>query len=215
MTTESIYDRIGLLKVIPVVAIESSEHALPLADVLCEEGLPVVEITFRTEAAAQAIEKLHRERTELLVGAGTILTVDNLHRAVECGAAFGVAPGFNAAVVEEALKIGFPFAPGIMTPSDVEAALSLGIHVLKYFPAEAAGGLAFLNSIAAPYAHTGVRFIPTGGINGNNFKEYIENKFVLAVGGTWIARRDVIAAGKWNEIAENCRQIAALRQSVR
>ncbi len=200
-----VYKKIGELKVVPVIAIEQAEAALPLADALIEGGLPVAEITFRTEAAADVILKLKKERPEMLIGAGTILTLENLRKAVDCGAAFGVAPGFNPRIVEESLKLNFPFAPGIMTPSDVEAALSFGLKVLKFFPAEAAGGTKFLKSLSAPYAHAGVKFIPTGGVNQQNLLDYLALEVVLAVGGTWIAKKDDIAAGNWEKIKQNCR----------
>jgi 2-dehydro-3-deoxyphosphogluconate aldolase/(4S)-4-hydroxy-2-oxoglutarate aldolase len=207
---DTVYQKIESSKVVPVVAIDKVHNALPLADALIEGGLPVAEITFRTTAAAKVIELLRTKRPELLVGAGTILTVENLYKAKESGAAFGVAPGFNSKVAEAALNIDFPFAPGIMIPSDIEGALSLGIRILKYFPAESAGGLKFLKSIYAPYAHTDIRFIPTGGINKNNAADYLSFDAVLAVGGTWIATRDAIAAGDWQTIKQNCRDIISV-----
>ena len=200
-----IHLRIGSLGVVPVVAIDDPESALPLADALIEGDLPSAEVTFRTTAAAAVIEKMAAGRPDMLLGAGTILNTEDLRRAAGCGAAFGVAPGFNPEVVREALKIGFPFSPGVMTPSDIEGAMSFGIKVLKFFPAGAAGGVKMLSSISAPYAHLGVKFIPTGGVNQENMKTYLEQKTVLAIGGTWIATREDIAAGRWNAIRENCR----------
>ena len=207
---EKAYERIAALGVIPVIAIEDVAMALPLADALAEGGLPGAEITFRTEAAAAVIERISRERPDMLVGAGTILTTDNLMRAVECGASFGVAPGFSPAIVARALDLKFPFSPGVMTPTDIESALSRGVKLLKFFPAGAAGGVAMLKSIAAPYLHTGVRFIPTGGINQANLSEHFALKAVVAVGGTWIATADDIAAKRWNQICDNCRNAVAV-----
>lgn len=207
---ERVYERIAALRIIPVIAIEDVAAALPLADALAEGGLPAAEITFRTDAAAAVIERIARERPEILVGAGTILTAGNLMRAVECGATFGVAPGFNPAIVGRALELKFPFSPGVMTPTDIESALSRGVKFLKFFPAGAAGGVPMLKSIAAPYLHTGVRFIPTGGINQANLSEYLALKAVVAVGGTWIATADDIAAKRWNQIRDNCRNAVAL-----
>lgn len=204
MEWHSIYDKIAEFKIVPVIAIEKKELALPLADALIEGGLAVAEITFRTDAAAEVISVLHKQRPQLLIGAGTILNSENLEKARDCGAVFGVAPGFNSKVVEMAMKINFPFSPGIMTPSDIEAALSFGLKVLKFFPAEAAGGVNMLKSIAAPYIHLGVRFVPTGGINIGNVQNYLEHKFVLAVGGTWIAKKEDISAGNWQQIKKNC-----------
>ncbi|MCK4823906.1 bifunctional 4-hydroxy-2-oxoglutarate aldolase/2-dehydro-3-deoxy-phosphogluconate aldolase, partial [bacterium] len=138
-------------KIIPVIGIEKMDDVLPLADSLTEGGLPLIEITFRTKIAPEAIKLLQKERPEMLIGAGTVLTNDELELAIDNGAAFGVAPGFNPKIVEEALKNNFFFMPGILTPSDLEAALSMGINVFKFFPAEAAGGVKYLKSLSAPY----------------------------------------------------------------
>jgi len=205
MNVTAVNEKLGGIRIVPVVAIESVDSAVPLADALAEGGLPVAEITFRTEAAAEVMEKLRKERPDVMVGAGTILTVEDLRRAKDSGAVFGVAPGLNPAVVEEALKLGFPFAPGVMTPSDVEAGLGFGLKVLKLFPAGAAGGTSYLKSLAAPYAHTGVKFIPTGGVNRDNLGDYLGMATVLAVGGTWIAKKDAIAGGDWDTIKANAR----------
>jgi len=207
MNPQDTVEEIGRLKVVPVVAIDDAEAALPLADALAEGGLGVAEITFRTAAGAAVIKKIADQRPKMLVGAGTILTVENLRRAKDCGAVFGVAPGFNPRIAEEAIKLGFPFFPGVMTPTDIEAALALKLNVLKFFPAEAAGGLTMLKALGEPYKHMGVRFIPTGGVNIENFREYLGVETVLAVGGTWVARRPDIAAGQWDKIKANCRQI--------
>ena len=205
MDATVVIERIGAGGVVPVVAIESVESAVPFADALIAGGLPVAEVTFRTAAAADVMVKLRKERPDIMVGAGTILTVENLRKAVDAGAVFGVAPGFNTKVVEEALKLGFPFAPGVMTPTDVEQGLALGIKLLKFFPAGAAGGPKYLKSIAAPYLHTGVKFIPTGGVSADNMTDYLAMDAVLAVGGTWIAKKDAIAAGEWEKITANAR----------
>ena len=214
MNVIDVYEKIGKLKVLPVIAIDTVESALPLADALIAGGLPVAEITFRTSAAAEVLRTLKKERPELMLGAGTVLNVETLHRARECGATFALAPGFNPAVVAEAIRIGLPFAPGVMTPSEVEEALSLGLKVLKFFPAGDAGGPRMLNSLSGPYAHTGVRFIPTGGVTIDNLKDYLAVKTVLAVGGTWIAKREDIAAGNWDRIRNNCREVVAQVQPL-
>lgn len=193
------------LGVIPVIAIDSAEHALPLADALIAGGLPAAEITFRTAAAAEVIRTLRRERPQLLLGAGTILTLEQFAKARDCGAAFGVAPGFNPAVAQAAVKDGWDFCPGVMTPSEIENAMALGLNVLKFFPAELAGGLKMIKALAGPYGHTGLKFIPTGGVTQENLPAYLAEKTVLAVGGTWIAKKETIAAGKWDEITANCR----------
>ena len=202
-----VYSRIAEFGVIPVISIDDPGKAVELADALAEGGLPVAEITFRTEAGQAAIGVIAKQRPDILLGAGTILTVDQLRAAHDAGATFGVSPGLNPKVVAEAQRMGFPFAPGVMTPSDVEAGLDAGLKVLKFFPAEAVGGLKTLKALAGPYKHTGVQFIPTGGINAENFTAYLALEVVLAVGGSWVAKRDDIAAGDWEQIAANCRQI--------
>lgn len=207
---QDIYERIGTLRIVPVIAIEDLDAALPLADALAEGGLPAAEITFRTKAAAMVIERIAKRRPEVLVGAGTVLTEENLRHAAGCGAAFGVAPGFNPKIVSQAIEMKFPFSPGVLTPSEIEGALSLGVRVLKFFPAEAAGGVNMLKSIAAPYLHMGVKFLPTGGVKQDNLRDYLEVKAVLAVGGTWLASREDIASKRWSVITDNCRSAVAL-----
>jgi len=209
MTSQEVQDFIYKLGVVPVVAIDSADAAIPFADALIAGGLPLAEITFRTKAAADVMRTLRDERPDVLVGAGTVLTVDHVYLAKECGAKFAVAPGFNPEVVKAAMEIGLPFAPGIMTPSDVEGALAMGLKFMKFFPAGDAGGPKMLKSLSGPYAHTGVKFMPTGGVTVANLCDYLAIPTVLAVGGTWIAKSDAIAAGDWSGIAENCR--AALK----
>lgn len=211
MKPNEFISRITGLGVIPVIAIERAEHALALADALIAGGLPVAEITFRTSAAAEVIAKLANARRELLVGAGTIITKDNLLAAVKAGAQFCVAPGLNAEIVEMAADHGVIFIPGVATPTEIEQALALGCTTLKFFPAEALGGPRMLEAIYAPYQHTGVKFVPTGGIGPANLAQYLTCKAVIAVGGTWIAKKDDIAAGAWNEITRRC---AAAREVV-
>jgi 2-dehydro-3-deoxyphosphogluconate aldolase/(4S)-4-hydroxy-2-oxoglutarate aldolase len=197
-------------KIIPVIAIEKMDDVLPLADSLTEGGLPLIEITFRTKIAPEAIKLLQKERPEMLIGAGTVLTNDELELAIDNGAAFGVAPGFNPKIVEEALKNNFFFMPGILTPSDLEAALSMGINVFKFFPAEAAGGVKYLKSLSAPYTHKNIQFIPTGGINIQNLKDYLDLKEVIAVGGTWLAKATDIDTRQWDMIIKKCQAAKSL-----
>jgi 2-dehydro-3-deoxyphosphogluconate aldolase/(4S)-4-hydroxy-2-oxoglutarate aldolase len=198
--------------VVPVIAIDSLDAALPLADALLGGGLPLVEITFRTAAAADVIRRLTAERPQLLVGAGTVLTAENLEAAVQCGAKFGVAPGLNPQIVRRAREVGLPFVPGVATPSEIEQAMALGCRVLKFFPAEALGGVAMLQALTAPYAHTGVRFVPTGGVGPANLKSYLDLPQVAAVGGTWLAKKEDLAAGRWLVIRERCAEAAAVAQ---
>lgn len=215
MASDSVFQRIADCGVVPVIAIDSVEAALPLADALLEGGLPVVEITFRTAAAAEAIEKICRQRPELLVGAGTVLTVKNLEAASACGARFGVAPGLNPDIVEQAARLDLPFVPGICTPSDIERALTLGCTVQKFFPAEPSGGVEMIKALSAPYGHTGVRFMPTGGVNMNNLESYLTVQTVVAVGGTWIAKKEDMAGGKWTEIRDRCRKAVEAVKRIR
>jgi 2-dehydro-3-deoxyphosphogluconate aldolase/(4S)-4-hydroxy-2-oxoglutarate aldolase len=203
---KTIYKKLEKSKIIPVIAIENSSDALPLADALLEGGVSVIEITFRTDAAAEVISLLNEKRPDMIVGAGTILSIEQLRAAKRCGAAFGVSPGLNPGVLKEAAKLDFPFSPGITTPTDIEKALSYNIKTLKFFPAEAAGGVDMLKAISGPYSHKGIRFIPTGGINQFNMKDYLNMKEVLAVGGSWLARQNVISMGRWSEITNNCKE---------
>jgi 2-dehydro-3-deoxyphosphogluconate aldolase/(4S)-4-hydroxy-2-oxoglutarate aldolase len=215
MEKQKLIDLIEGYGVIPVIVMESPDQAMPLADALIEGGLPVAEITFRTQAAAHVIEALTKNRPELIVGAGTILSVENLLKAQACGAAFGVSPGFNPRIVEKAFELNFPFFPGIMTPTDIERALSAGVRILKFFPAEATGGLHMLEALSAPYEHLGVRFIPTGGINIHNLESYLRSKSVLGVGGTWIADKDAVSLRQWNTIKENVGLVKKIVSPIR
>jgi 2-dehydro-3-deoxyphosphogluconate aldolase/(4S)-4-hydroxy-2-oxoglutarate aldolase len=201
--------------VVPVIAIDDAGSALALADALIEGGLPVAEITFRTAAAAEVISKIARERPEVILGAGTVLTAENVRRATDAGARFGVAPGVNPDVVCEASRLGLPFVPGVVTPSEVEQALSLGAKVLKFFPAEAFGGLKVIKALAAPYVHMGVKFMPTGGVTTTNLADYLSADIIACVGGTWIASREAIAEKKWAQIRDNCRAAVELASKVR
>ena len=199
------------LGVVPVIAIEDAERAEPLADALVAGGLPIAEITFRTSAAAEVIARLSRRRPDLLVGAGTVLTVEQLLAARDAGARFALAPGFSAEVVEKAREVGLPFFPGVMTPSEVQGALRCGARVMKFFPAQQAGGPEMLKSLAAPFAFHGVRFIPTGGVKLATLDTWLAVRAVVAVGGTWIATPEAIAAGDWAAIRGHA---AAAREAV-
>ncbi len=204
-----LFAKIEAAGVVPVIAIEDEAHALPLADALLEGGLPVVEITFRTPAAAAVMARLSAERPGLLVGAGTVLDRASVEAARAAGASFGLAPGFDAAVVAEARAAGLPFAPGVMTPSELGAALALGVRLLKFFPAGIAGGPAALEGIAAPFRHLGPRFIPTGGVTEATLGDWLRDPAVLAVGGTWVARPADMRGGRWGEISARARAAVA------
>lgn len=209
------FQKAAELGVVPVIAIERAADAVPLADALLEGGLPIAEITFRTQAAAEVIAVLADKRPELLVGAGTVLSPEALDAAVAAGARFGLAPGFDAEIVRAAQAKGFAFAPGVMTPSDLSAAARHDITLAKFFPASAAGGPAMLDAISAPFAHLGMRFIPTGGISQDSMDEWLKLKSVAAIGGTWIARKDDIGDGRWQEIAGRAKRAVARAREIR
>jgi 2-dehydro-3-deoxyphosphogluconate aldolase/(4S)-4-hydroxy-2-oxoglutarate aldolase len=215
MTHEELLQTMKKYGVVPVIAIESAEAALPLADALAEGGLPVAEITFRTAAGGEVIARIGKDRPNVILGAGTVLSVENLRAAKAAGARFGVAPGTNPDIVAEANRLGLPFIPGVVTPSEVEKALSLGARLLKFFPAEASGGLAMIKALAAPYGHLGVKFMPTGGVSQANLEEYLKNEAVLCVGGTWIASKELIKEKKWAEIRDNCRKAMEVVRKLR
>jgi 2-dehydro-3-deoxyphosphogluconate aldolase/(4S)-4-hydroxy-2-oxoglutarate aldolase len=215
MDQKELFEKMEQCGVVPVIAIESKELALPMVDALVKGGLPVAEITFRTEAAADVIALLKKERPDVFLGAGTITSVDQLMKAQDCGAVFGVTPGFNPDVVKKAVKIGFPLFPGVLTPSEIEQGLSMGLKVLKYFPAEASGGVSMLKAVSGPYSHLGLRFIPTGGINIKNLEDYLRLPQVIVCGGTWIAKKDVISARKWDEIERHAAEVVQLVSKIR
>lgn len=201
--------------VVPVIAIDDASQALPLADALAAGGLPIAEITLRTPAACDAIAAIARHRPNIRIGAGTLLNESQVDAAILAGATFGLAPGFDPDVVSHAQKRGLSFAPGIMTPTDIQAALRRDCELLKFFPAMSAGGPAMLRNLSAPYSHTGVRYNPTGGVNPDNLHEWLSIPEVAAVGGTWIATRKDISAGNWQRIEANARDAAALVQNCR
>jgi len=215
MTSTDIFTNIAAHGVVPVLALENVADALPLADALIAGGLPILEVTFRTAAAAEIIKTISHERRQILVGAGTVLTAANLEAAKASGAAFAVAPGLNPKIVKLAQELELPFIPGIATPSDIECGLDLGCHFLKFFPAEAAGGLRMLEAFSAPYAHTGVRFMPTGGVNPANLDGYLKHSAVAAVGGTWIAKKEDLARRNWEEVRDRCRAVVEMVRRFR
>lgn len=212
---KQLFDKMKGYGVVPVIAIDSVDDALPMADAMIEGGLPCAEITFRTDAAAKVIETIAKKRPEMVVGAGTILSVENLKRAQDAGAAFGVAPGLNPKILEEAAKLNFPFVPGVVTPSEVEQALSFGVTVLKFFPAGPSGGIEMIKALYAPYGHMGIQFMPTGGVKPENLGDYLSNPAVPFAGGTWIAKKDMIARKEWDTIKNNCKKAVELVQTIR
>ena len=186
--------------IIPVVVLNDAKDAAPLAKALCEGGLPCAEVTFRTEAAEECIRIMTREFPEMFVGAGTVLTTEQVDRAVEAGAKFIVSPGLNPKVVKYCIEKGVPVTPGVCTPSEVEQAIELGLEVVKFFPAEPAGGLNMIKAMAAPYVN--MKFMPTGGINPKNVREYLAYDKIFACGGSWMVKGSLVEAGEFDKIKE-------------
>ncbi|EGQ8919821.1 bifunctional 4-hydroxy-2-oxoglutarate aldolase/2-dehydro-3-deoxy-phosphogluconate aldolase [Vibrio parahaemolyticus] len=204
----SIKEQLKALKVIPVIAIDKAEDIIPLGKVLAENGLPAAEITFRSAAAAEAIRLLRETQPDMLIGAGTVLNREQAIAAKEAGATFIVSPGFNPNTVKACQEIGIDIVPGVNNPSTVEAALEMGLTTLKFFPAEASGGINMVKSLLAPY--TDIELMPTGGINPANIKDYLAIPRVLACGGTWMVDKKLIEAGNWEGLARLTREAVAL-----
>jgi 2-dehydro-3-deoxyphosphogluconate aldolase / (4S)-4-hydroxy-2-oxoglutarate aldolase len=207
-------DRILAKRIVPVVVLDRVESAEPLAEALLAGGLDIMEITFRTAAAEESIRRIATRFPEILLGAGTLLEKEQLQRAKDAGAVFGLAPGLNPNIVAHASAIGLRFSPGVMTPSDVELALSLGCKLLKFFPAESAGGVNMLKALAGPYGHTGVKFIPTGGVSSGNLASYLKLPVVAAIGGSWMVDKQLVNDGKWAEITRITREALAAAAEV-
>ena len=189
----------------PVIVIEDAEDAEPLAEALLAGGIDIIEVTFRTAAAADAITRIKKTFPDILLGAGTVLTSEQVDRAIDAGAGFGLAPGLNPDVVERFRSRGGTFIPGVMTPSEIEKGLLLGCEFLKFFPAGTAGGVAALKALSGPYSATGVKFCPTGGINPDNMVDYLKLPIVASVGGSWIATKQQIADKDWAAITAQAR----------
>ncbi|MDF4868234.1 bifunctional 4-hydroxy-2-oxoglutarate aldolase/2-dehydro-3-deoxy-phosphogluconate aldolase [Vibrio parahaemolyticus] len=204
----SIKEQLKALKVIPVIAIDKAEDIIPLGKVLVENGLPAAEITFRSAAAVEAIRLLRENQPDMLIGAGTVLNREQAIAAKEAGATFIVSPGFNPNTVKACQEIGIDIVPGVNNPSTVEAALEMGLTTLKFFPAEASGGINMVKSLLAPY--TDIELMPTGGINPANIKDYLAVPRVLACGGTWMVDKKLIEAGNWEKLARLTREAVAL-----
>jgi 2-dehydro-3-deoxyphosphogluconate aldolase/(4S)-4-hydroxy-2-oxoglutarate aldolase len=187
-------------RLVCVAVIDKPDDAVPLAEALLAGGLNVMEVTFRTSTAADSIKRIRQGLPQMAIGAGTLLAADQVQRAVDAGAQFGVSPGLNESVLAAAGKNRIPFFPGVMTPTEVDRALNLGWKQLKFFPAEAAGGVAMLKALAGPFAHTGVQFIPTGGINAANLANYLAVPQVAAIGGSWMAERKLVVEKAWTKI---------------
>ncbi|MDR0198029.1 MAG: bifunctional 4-hydroxy-2-oxoglutarate aldolase/2-dehydro-3-deoxy-phosphogluconate aldolase [Oscillospiraceae bacterium] len=205
--------RINVCGIVPVIKLNDAGNAVPLADALFAGGIDVMEITFRTPAARDAIERVSRSRPEMLVGAGTVLNEETLNAAKDAGAKFIVSPGLNPATVRVAQNAGLPIIPGVLTPTEIELGLSLGIEVFKFFPAENFGGISAVHAIAAPYGN--IKFVPTGGINADNASDYFKSDKVFAVGGSWMVTEELTDSGDWAEITRLTREATTLLKIIR
>lgn len=205
--------QIGLTGIVPVVVLNKAADAVPLAESLVSGGLPCAEVTFRTDAAEESIRAIAKNFPQMLVGAGTVLTTEQVDRALDAGAKFIVSPGLNPKVVEHCMKKGVPITPGIMTPTELEVALGFGLDVVKFFPAENAGGLKMIKAMSAPY--TMMRFMPTGGITAANVREYLACDKILACGGSWMVKSDLVSAGNFAEIERLSREASAIVRETR
>ncbi len=203
-----IMERLSTYGIVPVIKIDRVEDAIPLAKALCDGGLPVAEITFRTACAEEAIRQITSAVPEMLVGAGTVLTCEQADRAIDAGAAFIVSPGLNPKVVKHVQSQGIPMLPGCSSPTDIETALELGLDTVKFFPAEAAGGLKMIKAMSAPY--TGVKFMPTGGINESNMLSYLQFSKIIACGGSFMVNEDLIRNGEFDKITDLTRRAVQL-----
>ena len=209
----NIVETLGKAGIVPVIVIEKEEQAVPLAKALVKGGLPVLEVTFRTKAAAGAIAAIRKEVPEAVVGAGTLLTPQMVKDAKAAGAVFGVAPGFDPVVMAAAKAEGLPMCPGIATASELSQALTAGCEMVKFFPAEAAGGVKMIKNLLGAFRFTGVRFMPTGGINPSNVADYLAVPEIVCCGGTWIVPKDALAANDWAAIEKLAAEAAELVRS--
>ena len=201
------------LGLIPVVVLDDAKDAKPLAEALCEGGLPCAEETFRTDAAQDGIRIISEEYPDMLVGAGTVLTIDQVERAVWAGAKFIVSPGFDPEIVDYCLKKEIPVFPGCITPSEIAQAVKRGLRTVKFFPAAQSGGVGMINALAAPYV--GLKFMPTGGVNPKNLSEYLSCKSVIACGGSWMVKGELVRAGEFDKIKEMTKEAVALVKEIR
>lgn len=211
----SLAQRIEECGIVAVLIIDRVEDAVPLAEALLAGGVNAMELTLRTPAAIDSLKAIRAGVPDMLAGVGTILTTDQVKQVVDAGGAFGVAPGVNPRILTAAREAGLPFAPGILTPSDIEVSLEHGCKILKFFPAEPSGGLSYLKAMAAPYAHLGLKFVPLGGVNAKNMASYLADPSIAALGGSWLAPRELIKATEWEKITALAAEAVAIIKSTR
>lgn len=203
-----VLSKIQMMGIVPVVKLDDAKDAVPLAKALCDGGLACAEVTFRTEAAEESIRLMSEAFPDMLIGAGTVLTTEQVDKAVNAGATFIVSPGLNPKVVRYCTERNIPITPGCSTPSDIEAAIELGLDVVKFFPAEAAGGLSMIKAMAGPYVN--MKFMPTGGINVSNLNSYLDFSKIIACGGSWMVKDELIKTGSFDKITELTRQAISM-----
>lgn len=199
--------------VVPVVVLNDADDAIPLADALIKGGLPCAEVTFRTDAAEESIRRICESFPDMLVGAGTVLTTEQVERAHKAGAKFIVSPGFDPEIIDYCISIGLPVLPGCITPSEIAQAVKRGLKVVKFFPAEQSGGVAMIKAMAAPYSM--VKFMPTGGISTKNLADYLSCDKILCCGGSWMVKEDLIKSGSFDKITDMTKEATALASSIR
>ncbi len=199
--------------VVPVVVLNDAVDAIPLADALIKGGLPCAEVTFRTDAAEESIRRICESFPDMLVGAGTVLTTEQVERAYKAGAKFIVSPGFDPEIIDYCISIGLPVLPGCITPSEIAQAVKRGLKVVKFFPAEQSGGVAMIKAMAAPYSM--VKFMPTGGISTKNLADYLSCDKILCCGGSWMVKKDLIKSGSFDKITDMTKEATALARSIR
>lgn len=199
--------------VVPVVVLNNADDAVPLADALIKGGLPCAEVTFRTDAAEESIRRICESFPDMLVGAGTVLTTEQVERAYKAGAKFIVSPGFDPEIIDYCISIGLPVLPGCITPSEIAQAVKRGLKVVKFFPAEQSGGVAMIKAMAAPYSM--VKFMPTGGISTKNLADYLSCDKILCCGGSWMVKEDLIKSGSFDKITDMTKEATALASSIR
>ena len=209
----AVLEKFQKIGIIPVVVLDDAKDAEALGNALMEGGLPAAEVTFRTEAAEESIRIMAEKFPDMLVGAGTVLTTEQVDRAVAAGAKFIVSPGLNPKVVKYCIEKNIPVTPGTQTPTEMEQAIELGLDIVKFFPAEPAGGLKMIKAVSAPY--TMLKFMPTGGINAENVKEYLAYDKILACGGSWMVKKDMIKNGEFDKIKEMVAEAAATVKEIR
>ncbi|MCQ2982069.1 MAG: bifunctional 4-hydroxy-2-oxoglutarate aldolase/2-dehydro-3-deoxy-phosphogluconate aldolase [Treponemataceae bacterium] len=210
---EEMMKQIEAMRVVPVVVLEDAKDAEPLAHALCDGGLPCAEVTFRTAAAEESIKRMTAACPDMLVGAGTVLTTAQVDKAVAAGAKFIVSPGFDPEIVDYCLAKNIPVFPGCITPSEIAQAVKRGLKVVKFFPAAQFGGVATIKALAAPYV--GLKFMPTGGVSASNLADYLSCKSIIACGGSWMVKGDMIKAGEFDKIREMTAEAVALAKNVK